>query len=70
MNGGIPKEVVRGRRRLLRLGLRLEVEEAWKEQVGVDAMVNPVKICKFVAIFFVRESSNAAAIFIYGWIDR
>lgn len=67
MNGGIPKEVVRGRRRLFRLRLRLEVEEAWKEQVGVDAMVNPVKICKLVAIFFVRESSNAtAAIFIYG----
>lgn len=59
---------MRGRRRLLRLRLRLEVEKAWKEQAGVVAMVNPVKICKFVAIFFVGESSNAAAaaIFIYG----
>lgn len=27
-------------------------EEAWNEDEGVDAMVNPVKICNFVAIFF------------------
>lgn len=26
-------------------------EEAWNEDAGVDAMVNPVKICNFVAIF-------------------
>ncbi|KAM0985973.1 hypothetical protein ACFX13_013431 [Malus domestica] len=34
--------------------LELE-EEAWKEEAGVDAMLNPVNICHFVAIL--REKS-------------
>ena len=33
----------------------LELEEAWNEEAGVDAMVNPVNICSFVAIL--REKS-------------